>query len=246
MRQAPSPAERDLRSAKQGTIARWAERIGRALRWLVLSLLVSIAIECIGMTFWWPEMGVEHSRAMLRAELGYLTQDVRQSLLSDDPTRFAASCAEQARYVLLKFADLVTDSAWISQPVTHSTASIRSSVRRLGQVLVLYGQVTLTIVQVFVVRLATLVLALPMFALFSLVGLIDGLVRRDLRRWGGGRESSYLYHHAKNSVWRFVLITCVIYLALPISLHPALVLMPFATLFAVSIDVTASTFKKYL
>ncbi|MCX8516905.1 MAG: DUF4400 domain-containing protein [Rhodoferax sp.] len=30
-----------------------------------------------------------------------------------------------------------------------------------------------------------------------MVGVVDGLVRRDLRRWGGGRESSFVYHHAK-------------------------------------------------
>ena len=102
------------------------------------------------------------------------------------------------------------------------------------------------IVQVFSVRLAILCLATPVFVLFSLIGLIDGLVQRDLRRWGGGRESSYLYHHAKNSVWMFVLSAWVSYLALPFSLHPVFIVLPFAILFAISVSITASTFKKYL
>jgi len=38
----------------------------------------------------------------------------------------------------------------------------------------------------------------------------------------------------------------VIYLALRFSLHPSFVVLPFATLFALSVAVTASTFKKYL
>jgi len=38
----------------------------------------------------------------------------------------------------------------------------------------------------------------------------------------------------------------VIYLALPFSLHPSFVVLPFATLFALSVAVTVSTFKKYL
>ena len=100
--------------------------------------------------------------------------------------------------------------------------------------------------QVFSVRLAILCLATPVFLLFSLIGLIDGLVQRDLRRWGGGRESSYLYHYAKNSVWMFMLGAWVCYLALPVSLHPVFIVLPFAILFAISISVTASTFKKYL
>ena len=102
------------------------------------------------------------------------------------------------------------------------------------------------IVQVFAVRLAILCLATPVFLLFSLIGLVDGLVQRDLRRWGGGRESSYLYHYAKNSVWMFMLSAWVCYLALPVSLHPVFIVLPFAILFAISISVTASTFKKYL
>jgi len=69
--------------------------------------------------------------------------------------------------------------------------------------------------------------AMPIFLLFSLVALVDGLVQRDLRRWGGGRESSFVYHYAKKA-------------ALP------LVVLPFATLFALTVAVTASTFKKYL
>jgi integrating conjugative element membrane protein (TIGR03747 family) len=96
------------------------------------------------------------------------------------------------------------------------------------------------------VRLAILCLATPLFILLSLVGLVDGLVQRDLRRWGGGRESSYVYHYAKRSVWRFVLAAWVSYLALPVSLHPIFIVLPFAILFAMSISLTASRFKKYL
>ena len=93
---------------------------------------------------------------------------------------------------------------------------------------------------------AILVLALPVFALFSLVAIVDGLVKRDLRRWGGGRESSFVYHWAKRSALPLLVLTWVIYLALPFSLHPTFIVLPFAMLFALSVAVTASTFKKYI
>jgi integrating conjugative element membrane protein (TIGR03747 family) len=102
------------------------------------------------------------------------------------------------------------------------------------------------VTQVFSVRLAILALATPVFLLFSLVALVDGLVKRDLRRWGGGRESSFLYHWAKRSALPLLVLTWVVYLALPFSLHPSFVVLPFAILFALSVEVTASTFKKYL
>ena len=97
------------------------------------------------------------------------------------------------------------------------------------------------VTQVFSVRLAILTLAMPIFMLFSLVALVDGLVQRDLRRWGGGRESS-----SKKAALPLVVMTWVTYLALPFSLHPTFIVLPFAVLFAFAVAVTASTFKKYL
>jgi len=38
----------------------------------------------------------------------------------------------------------------------------------------------------------------------------------------------------------------MVYLALPFSLHPSFVILPFAAVFAVSVAVTASSCKKYL
>jgi integrating conjugative element membrane protein (TIGR03747 family) len=234
------PAER-----RQGPLARAATRIAQLLRWLSLSLLISITIECLGIAFWWPEAGPAHSERMLRTELGYLQQDLNQSLLTDNPVRFAASFAEQARS-LLELTGIQDLSSWRSNPAAQKPSALRSSLWHLGQTLAPYTQAAMNIVQLFTVRLAILFLTSPAFALFAVVGLIDGLVRRDLRRWGGGRESSYLYHHAKENIWRFVLIAAITYLALPMSLHPAFILLPFATLFAVSVSITAGTFKKYL
>jgi integrating conjugative element membrane protein (TIGR03747 family) len=244
-RRAPNRYELDPAERRQGLLARTAARITRALRWLALSLLISIAIECLGIALWWPEAGPEHSRTMLQTELDYLQRDFSKSLITDSPGRFAASFAEHARSVfeLTGFRRL---SSGTSNRAAQEPSALRSLLRYLSQVIAPYAEAARNIVQLFAVRLAVLILTLPTFVLFSVVGLIDGLVRRDLRRWGGGRESSYLYHYAKKSVWRFVLIAAVSYLALPVSLHPAFILLPFATLFAVSISITASTFKKYL
>src|SRR3546814_18422025 len=48
----------------------------------------------------------------------------------------------------------------------------------------------------FLVRLLHLVLTLPLILLAAFVGLVDGLVRRDVRKFGAGRESGFFYHRA--------------------------------------------------
>ena len=102
------------------------------------------------------------------------------------------------------------------------------------------------ITQVFAVRLAILILATPVFGLFTLVALVDRLVRRDLRRWGGGRESSFVYHYAKKAALRLIIMAWVLYLALPVSLHPSWIINPFALVFGLALTITASTLKKCL
>lgn len=98
----------------------------------------------------------------------------------------------------------------------------------------------------FVARLTILVLATPLFLMASLTGFIDGLMRRDLRKFGAGRESSFVYHRAKRAVIPLLLVPWIIYLSLPFSLNPMTVFLPCAVMLGIAMAITATTFKKYL
>ena len=247
MARPPAPSRDALpHRSREGFIATMLGRVGKAIRWLLLSLLFSIVIECFGMVFWWPEAGLDHSRQMLAQEIEYLDQDFRHSVISSNPGRFATTIADRSYYYLFELTGVLRLSAWLLRPPANHETGTRAKLHQAYKPIARFVMAAIQIVQVFSVRLAILCLATPIFLLFSLIGLVDGLVQRDLRRWGGGRESSYLYHYAKNSVWMFVLVAWVGYLALPFSLHPAFIVLPFAILFATSISITASTFKKYL
>lgn len=95
-------------------------------------------------------------------------------------------------------------------------------------------------------RIGVLLLALPLFALTIGVGLADGWALRVLRRAGGARESSFVYHRAKLSAKSLALTTCFIYLMLPVALDPRLVLLPAAVAVALSMRIATGYFKKYL
>ena len=53
---------------------------------------------------------------------------------------------------------------------------------------------------IFAESLLVLCLTLPLFLMAAFVGLVDGLVRRDIRRFGAGRESGFIYHRARGSL----------------------------------------------
>ena len=85
----------------------------------------------------------------------------------------------------------------------------------------------------------------PYFYLLPLYGG-DGLVQRDLRRFGVGRESVFKYHHAKKVVFPVMLLAWGLYLSISFSIHPNWILIPSAIFLGLTILFTASSFKKYL
>jgi len=101
-------------------------------------------------------------------------------------------------------------------------------------------------VPLFVVRLLVLCLCLPLFALAAFVGLVDGLVRRDLRRFGAGRESGFIYHRARASLMPLVILPWVSYLVMPFSMHPLWMLLPFALVLGLAVNLAAGSFNNYL
>ncbi len=243
---AEAVADPRRRVVQEGLISKSLTAIAKIIQWLLLSLLFSIIIEWVGMVLWWPDEGLDHSRTMLAKEISYLDNDFRRSVVTSDPAQFAKRFADNTYHYLFEVTWFVDFIRWVSPPPTTSEQGLRPRLYKIYHPIAEFVIAAMQVTQVFSVRLAILSLATPVFLLFSLVALVDGLVQRDLRRWGGGRESSFVYHYAKKAVLPLVLITWVTYLALPFSLHPTFIVLPFVVLFAFSVAVTASTFKKYL
>jgi len=237
------------RHAGQRATERTPGLIGRSLQlvyWLFLALVVSIIVEWVGMTFWWTEQGSDHSAAMLDTELGYLSGDLRRSLLVSDAADYARSFADFAYRWLWQQTGLERAALWAAETPPEDATSLRRSVHGVYALVAAYVASAANITQVFAVRLAVLSLAMPAFLLAVLVGALDGFVIRDLRKWCGGRESSYVYHHAKRWIWPVFVGAWVFYLSLPTSVHPAMSILPFAAVVGILVAVTAASFKKYL
>jgi integrating conjugative element membrane protein (TIGR03747 family) len=232
--------------ARPGAISQVLTGFAQCLKWLILSLVFSILIEWIGMAFWWEEQGVAHSRQMLVNELQFLGADFHRSWLTSQPMQFASDLSERFYTIAFEWTCLIDLIQWVTPVPSAKESGVRPLLHRLYRPVADYVLAGMQITQVFAVRLAILALATPVFGLFALVALVDGLVLRDLRRWGGGRESSFVYHYAKKASIPLIIMAWVLYLALPFSLHPSWIILPFALAFAFAVTITASTFKKYL
>ncbi len=232
--------------AQRGLLSYCLSAIARTVFWLLMALVFSVIVEWIGMVFWWPEDGIEHSRAMLARELDYLNRDFRNSVLTSDPVEFAGRLVDAVHYWLFEWTGFAEWVAWFERVARPGESAFEIGLRRAYDTISDFLLAAMIMTQVFAVRLAMLALAMPIFLLLALVALVDGLVQRDLRRWGGGRESAFVYHHAKPAVGPLLVLPWILYLGLPFSLHPNFLILPFAALFGLGIAVTTGTFKKYL
>ncbi|WP_341325906.1 TIGR03747 family integrating conjugative element membrane protein [Methylotuvimicrobium sp. KM2] len=234
-------------SAEQGIIATTLIRLVQIVMYLILTLVFSIVIEWVGMAAsLWDETGVDHSERMLQQELQYLNRDFQRSAVVKSPMRFADRFSKNFYDLTFKKTGVQTAVIWLATPTQAGSGHVRKGLHGLFRMVEAYVLAAMTVTQIFGVRLAVLTLAMPAFVLLGATGLVDGLVQRDIRRWSGGRESSFVYHWAKKALYPSLILPWIVYLAMPVSVHPNLVVLPFAVLFAASLLVMSSTFKKYL
>ncbi|MBS7690713.1 TIGR03747 family integrating conjugative element membrane protein [Pseudomonas lalucatii] len=214
------------------------------------SLLGAILVEWVCLYVFWPDAGWKHAQQMFEHELSWLSQDLLHSVIIQEPGRTATWLAQ-----------LVYEWAMIKSGLQDGINTLTNYARtnrqtggldlryQIGWVLIKfqdYGLAALYTVLTFCVRMVILTLTIPLFAMAAFTGLVDGLVRRDLRKFGAGRESSYLYHKARATIVPLTIVPWTVYLAIPISISPLLILLPCAALLGVSVCVTAASFKKHL
>lgn len=246
----PAVAAQRQQVRQQGLIAGLVTLPFRFFGVLCGSLMLCIVIECIGMHFFWPGEGWHHAQGMLNDELVHISEDFTRSVVVQEPGRSARWLIEGAYdwlFIKSGLLDWIRDAAARSRAGAGTTA--HDFRHYIGQIYVhvesyLIASVYTTLV--FLVRLLVLTLTLPLFLIAAFVGFVDGLVRRDVRRFGAGRESGFVYHRARATLMPLAVLPWVTYLALPVSVHPLLILLPSAALLGVAVDIASSTFKKYL
>ncbi|AZF53199.1 putative membrane protein [Pseudomonas sp. R4-34-07] len=215
---------------------------------LLGSLLLCLVIELVGMHLFWPEQGWRHAQGMMNFELQQLSSQFTRSVVVQEPGRSAYRLVTWLHQTLLLNSGLLdwltrmNDQAKAADTTSGFNASLAQTVVYLERYVLAAFYTTAT----FLLRLLVLAMTLPLFALAAFTGLVDGLVRRDLRRFCAKRESAFLYHRVRAAILPLAVLPWMTYLALPVSMHSAVILLPAAMVLLVVVDLTAGSFKKHL
>lgn len=221
----------DSKPKKEGFIARRFRFVFSILGWILVALFFNILIELGGIFInYWKLPGAAHSTYMLRQELTWINADFQDVL---------GSPAENS----VRFSNAVYQGLFVW--FGHDLAKNLLNLNEVAPVAA-YIKAAITIIQLFSVRLVVILFSLPVFFVFSLVAFVDGLMVRDLRRFGGDRESSYIWHYVVNTIKPLVITPFVLYLASPWSIHPNYVVLPFAFALSLAVWLSTAKFKKYM
>lgn len=245
----PATTAQRQQAQQQGLMAQILTLPFRLLGVLIGSLFLAVLIEWAGMLILWPDQGWHHAQTMLHHETDQLATDFFDSLLVREPAHTAQVWLDVAyRLVFVKTGLLASIRDADAQ--THANSIRGTDLRHYLGVIALhledYLLAALYTSLTFLVRLLVLIMVLPLFIIAAFTGFVDGLVRRDIRRFGAGRESGFLHHRAKATMMPLAVLPWIVYLALPVSVDPLVVLLPCVAIFGVSVGVTIGTFKKYL
>jgi hypothetical protein len=201
------------------------------LVWGLLALVFNILIEWLGIFFgWWELPGDQHSAEMLNQEIGWLNDDFKHVI--GDPISNVPRIAGKIHTLLF---------VWNGHDYSNEFLGYANGFGAVD-----YASSAINSIHLFGVRVGLMLFSLPVFVAFGVVAFTDGLLQRDLRRFGGGRESAYLWHYAKRWIAPTLTLPIVLYLGLPFSIYPPFLIVPFAMLFGFAIWISSALFKKYL
>jgi len=203
---------------ERGAVTRTLGMATALLAAMLLAVGVSVLVECLGITLeWWP---ANHAMTLLIKERTYIEAIDQYPLTALTPLALSDSASREF------------DGLWRS---VFSTSGMNN-----------YIAAAINTVKLVLLRLSISLFVLPGFVLVALVAFYDGLVARDIRKYTGGHESSYVFHKAKRWIVPSLLLTISVYLMLPFSLRPVVIFAPSMLLTGLMVYVATSRFKKFL
>lgn len=212
----------------------------RILEWLVklilISSIISIVVEWIGITFFYDHKGALHSLEVLSKEVGWLKSDFNEesTFLGVSPYQVMSILIDAVSNTAMSILDYFDTKIEFGGNFEESPISLFDD----------YIISCVFVLSTLILRLTILCVSTPVYALAAIVGLVYGLTKREIRKSEGTRESSRKFNLAYNAIIPSLQWPCVLYMSLPFAVHPAWIITPTAAFMMIAIVYSASYFEK--
>ncbi len=161
---------------------------------LLSGVILSIIVEWIGMNYLWEEEGSLHARNMLYSEIEFLEEDFSRQILGLSPRSLSQQAAVATAVWLRPGPTWGGFLASLKNPLYHTDNTAMEYGKRMMKSSEKYINSAHDIIVLYVVRMVIIFLSLPLILIVAFAWTIDGLCQRELRKDGGGRESTTKFH----------------------------------------------------
>jgi integrating conjugative element membrane protein (TIGR03747 family) len=197
-----------------------------------ISTLTSIAIEWVGMVFFWEDEMSQHSHGVLQQELIYANDMIAQHIFKDFIATLYSGVSVAFRELFAFFGSSFSPS------VNGDFATVLNSV---GE----YGRAAYYVTQIVFLRLIMVITCTFVYLFILSQAVVDGAVSRELRRLGGGRELDKRYLIARRSLVATFFLGNIFYITWPEPVHPLIFILPVVFLMYLALKTTIYRFQKY-
>lgn len=212
---------------------------------LCAALLLRLLLEGFGMLFVWPDIRSQHAQMLYELD----RRDLARTPWADRWRSISRMWLDTKRSVQRTalsnpWIELQGGLSAVPSILGHKTPRLSWVKERswLKEALSAARHSALSVG----IRSLLLLQALPLLLLSVLVGTVDGLVRRQVRRFNVQRESGYLHHRAKALFLPLTLLPGFMYLVLPVSLSVGGFVIASAIVSGLMAAIAVGAFKKHL
>ena len=218
----------------------------KAISFVIGTFFVATFLELFGMHSWWQN--ASDSRLQQRTHLEI------QTIESSIDVGFERQWFRRSYRYVSELSDRLLEPVEIYletqqrelELAPNSTSAVVGAFVIVQQSINEHIAVAIEVFRAWLFRLQTFLLGVVSALPLLMVGLVDGLVRREIRRWSGGRESSWLFVFASKSLLPSIALFLGIYLLWPWSFSFAWINGLMGVCWGGALSLALAKFKKYL
>lgn len=231
----PTPKKHHYEKKKSTAFGKF---VGKVIFALILGFLIGFGIN----SYCWHKEGF--NKTMQRINAVYQQEIDGLSLRNERFAAYFAASINLSGNWLIHFKTSV--QAGINKIELFRRWKLATAFSKAMNGLSKFMRVCLGTIKIVLGKLAGIVVSIWIYIFASLLGMLDGLLKRYVRTQEGGRESTFVFHKVSNTVLAIPAYILAVYLVVPLFINPAVVACVMAVLFYWFFSLVTSNLKKFV
>ncbi|MYD46435.1 MAG: DUF4400 domain-containing protein [Gammaproteobacteria bacterium] len=218
----------------------------RTISFVIGTFILATILEWCGMHSWWKNASETHLSERTQLEIQQIESSVGTSFDGHWFRRASAYFSTLSDRLLAPIEQHLEAQQQQLIATPRSTSAVVNATSQVRQSINRHLMVAIEVFRAWLFRLLTFMFGVVSMSPLLLVGFVDGLVRREIRRWGGGRECAWIYTVASKSLFPTLGLFLAIYALWPWSFSFVWINSLMGICWGGALTLAIAKFKKYL